>query len=225
MENLTWTETTAKGNTYTYVAYSDPYPGRKGSERVQVDCSKCGGTGVYQGPSGYKFHTPAVGAVDTGCFQCMGVGHTKPLVSSLRASEKRRINARNKAAAEAADFQAEAPARAAAELDADWDAALAEQARRDAKPKGHLGEIGERLRNLNAEVVMVRQYESRNYATGAPESRTIVKFRTIAGQSLVWFTGWSSLEEGDKVSLTGTVKKHESRDGEDQTIITRCITK
>lgn len=225
MENLTWTATTDKGNEYEYIAYEDPFPGRKGSERIKSDCGRCGGTGVYQGPSGYKFHTPAVGAVDTGCFHCEGRGYTSSLVSSLRASERRRINAANARRAADADFLAEAPVREAQEMAEALEAAYAEQARRDAKAKGHLGEIGERLRNLNAEVVMEHQYEDQNFVTGAPESKTILKFRTASGHVLVWYTSWTTLREGDKVSLTGTVKKHSSRDGEDQTIITRCIVK
>lgn len=226
MENLSWEATTEKGNTYTHVAYSDPYPGRKGSERIKIECGWCGGTGVYQGPSGHKFYTPSVGGVDTGCFRCEGRGYANPLVSSLRASEKRRINAANARRAEEADnFQAYQE-NLEAEFLGDWDAAIAEQARRDAKPKGHVGEIGQRLRNLNVRVVMIRQYESQNYVTGAPESKTIIKFEDVSGASLVWFTtSWTTLQEGDQVSLTGTVKKHDTRDGEDQTIITRCTVK
>lgn len=221
MNALTWTEKTAKGNEYQHVAYEDPMPGRKGSERIKSSCGWCGGTGVYQGPSGYKFHTPAVGGVDTGCFRCEGRGYTSALVSSLRASARRRANADNARRAESADYAAEAPARAAAELAADWDAALAEQARRDAKAKGHLGTVGERLRKVSATVTLYRTYESSNYVTGRPESKAVIKF-DIDGKVAVWFTGWAAVKEGDVVTLSGTVKDHSDRDGEEQTILTRC---
>lgn len=225
MENMTWTETTAKGNTYTYVAYEDPCPGMVGTQTVKEDCGKCGGTGVYQGPSGHSFYTPATGGNNTGCFSCMGRGYFNTKVSSIRARAKRQINARNAQAAADADYAAEAPAREAAKLAADWDEALTEQARRAAKNQRHLGEVGQRLRNLNARVVMVRTFEKYNYVTGAPETGSVVKFEDVSGAVLVWFTGWTNLNEGEFVSLTGTVKKHDARDGEAQTILTRCITK
>lgn len=225
MDALTWTAKTAKGNEYQHIAYEDPCPGKSGSETVKEDCGSCGGSGVYLGPSGHSFYTPATGGVNTGCFKCMGRGYFAVKVSSIRARAKRLADRLNAQAAADADYAAEAPAREAAQLAADWDAALAEQARRDAKAKGHLGEIKQRLRNLNVRVVMVRQYESYNYVTGAPESKTIVKFEDVSGHALVWFTGWTTLQEGEFVSLTGTVKAHNTRDGEDQTVLTRCITK
>lgn len=225
MEALTWTAQTAKGNDYQHVAYTDPLPDMKSTDRVKEDCAKCGGTGVYAGPSGHQFYTPATGGVNTGCFSCEGRGYFSVLVSSVRSRAKRLAERLNAQAAADADYAAEAPAREAAQLAADWDAALAEQARRAAKPKGHLGEIKQRLRDLNVQVVMVRTYEDRNYVTGAPETKAVVKFKTTSGQALVWFTGWTTLEEGDFVSLTGTVKAHNTRDGEDQTILTRCVAK
>lgn len=224
MEALTWIAKTAKGNEYQHIAYEDPCPGKSGTETIKEDCGNCGGTGVYQGPSGYKFHTPATGGVNTGCFKCMGRGYFILKVSSVRARAKRLATRLNTQAAADADYAAEAPAREAAQLVADWDSALAEQARRDAKAKGYLGEVKDRLRNLDATVEMVRHYESHNYVTGAPEMKTIVKF-AVQGKVAVWFTSWTTLEEGQHVSLTGTVKAHNTRDGEDQTVLTRCIVK
>lgn len=224
MENMTWTETTAKGNTYTYVAYEDPCPGMVGTQTVKEDCGKCGGTGVYQGPSGHSFYTPATGGNNTGCFSCMGRGYFNTKVSSIRARAKRQINARNAQAAADADYAAEAPAREAAKLAADWDEALTEQARRAAKPKGYVAEVGTRLRKVTAQVTMVRNFEKYNYMTGAPETGTIVKFN-IDGKTAVWFTGWVDLKEGQDVTLSGSVKSHGDYDGEDQTVLTRCVVK
>ncbi|MEH0110803.1 hypothetical protein V6N00_13915 [Tersicoccus sp. MR15.9] len=75
--------------------YRDPYPDRKGSERIVEDCGKCAGTGLYTGPYGHSFYTPAVGAVDTGCFGCMGTGKHSFLVSSARERERRRVGRAN----------------------------------------------------------------------------------------------------------------------------------
>lgn len=224
MENMTFTKTTDKGNTYTYVAYEDPCPGMVGTQTVKEECGACGGTGVYQGPSGHSFYTPATGGVNTGCFKCQGRGYFNTKVSSIRARAKRQIKALNAQAAADADYAAEAPAREAAKLAADWDAALAEQARRAAKPKGYVAEVGARLRKVAAQVTMVRTFEKYNYVTGAPEQGSVVKF-TIDGKTAIWFTGWVSLEEGQTVTLSGTVKAHNTRDGEEQTVLTRCIVK
>lgn len=61
-------------------AYVDPYPGRRGDERISRSCSKCSGTG--------RLHTQ----VDGGrCWSCGGSGQTSVLVSSARATERRRI--------------------------------------------------------------------------------------------------------------------------------------
>lgn len=218
------TEYTAAGNAYEAAEYVDPFPGRKGDEIIKENCSWCGGTGIYEGPSGYKFYTPAVGANTTGCFRCMGVGHTKRKVSSLRASARRQVKAANQRAAEAADYAAEAPARLAAEIAEAWDAAHAEQARRAAKPKGHAGTIGERFRKVDVEVTMYRTFESYDYVTGAPVLKAVIKFRLrSSGLTLVWFTDTRDVTEGDLKQLSFTVKKHDQRDGEDQTIITRAI--
>ena len=215
------TATTAKGNEYQVVEYVDPYPGRKGSERVQETCWKCDGRKVVN----YGNVTLNNGhGEDRWCFTCGGSGWTSVLVSSLRSTARRQAKAQTERNADQADWEAEAPARAAAELEAAHEQALSEEARRNAKAKGFLGAEGERLRNLNAQVTGIYSYESQNYVTGAPETRAVVKFG-ILGKVAVWFTSWTTLEEGQFVSLTGTVKAHNNRDGEDQTILTRCITK
>lgn len=61
--------------------YQDPYPGRKGSERVTETCPKCGGGG----------HLPGV-LVDAGrCWSCLGDGTVSVLVSSARSRARRRV--------------------------------------------------------------------------------------------------------------------------------------
>lgn len=68
--------------------YTDPYPGRKGSEKVTETCGKCSGSGVYTAPSRVSFYTPAVGTQTTGCFDCGGTGKYTRLVSSARATAR-----------------------------------------------------------------------------------------------------------------------------------------
>lgn len=213
--------TTAKGNEYQVVSYEDPYPGKVGTDRIYETCAKCSGSGVVNWGN-ISFATAK--GEDRWCFDCNGTGKTSALVSSLRQTARRQAKAQTQRNADAADWAAEAPAREAAEKAAEEAREAREAAARAAKPKGYLGTEGERLRNLNARVAMVRTYESQNYVTGAPESKTIIKF-DVLGKVAIWFTGWTTLEEGQFVSLTGTVKKLAERDGEDQTVLTRCITK
>ena len=79
--------------------YVDPYPGRKGSERIRVPCGKCDGTGIYNAPTGFtdKHGKPY-------CFDCSGQGTRTVLISSLRQTAKRQIKAQQDAAERAAAF-------------------------------------------------------------------------------------------------------------------------
>ena len=219
--DLEITATTAKGNEYKVVVYVDPFPGEVGTKRIYETCGKCGGQGVVN----YGNITFATrNGEDRWCFDCNGSGKTSALVSSLRLTARRQAKAQTQRNADAADFAAEAPAREAAKLEADHEAALREEARREAKPKGFLGEPGARLRNLNAKVTLIRSWEAEGFY-GQRELRYLVKF-DVLGKSAVWFTSNpGSVEEGQAVSLTGTVKNHNNREGEDQTVLTRCITK
>jgi hypothetical protein len=220
-EGLDITATTAKGNEYQVVSYVDPFPGKVGTDRVRETCAKCSGTGTVD-----YGHVTLLrkGIEDRWCFDCNGKGYRAILVSSLRATARRQAKAQTLRNAEAADWAAEAPAREAAEKAAEAAKEAREEALRAAKPKGFLGTEGERLRNLNAKVTMIRTYETQDYRTGAPTTATIIKF-DVLGKTAIWFTSWTTLEEGDFVSLTGTVKSLGNRDGEDQTVLTRCITK
>lgn len=220
-EGLDITAVTAKGNSYKVAVYVDPYPENKGTDRVQVTCWKCLGRGtVSWGNVTFR----ANGTEDRHCFTCLGKGYTTALVSSLRSSARRLAKSITEQNAADADWAAEAPAREAAEAQARQEAEAREATRQAGLPKGFLGEAGERLRNLNAKVTGTYGYEGQNYITGAPEWKVVVKF-DVLGKTAVWFTSYTTLEEGQFVSLTGTVKALNNRDGEDQTILTRCLIK
>lgn len=103
--------------------YVDPYPGRKGSERVYFDCDRCNGTGsvswgmnvdgaVYDSATGEERTVSRV------CFKCDGTGRDSHLVSSARAAARRRVAAMKQALADAqariARQEAESAALAAA---------------------------------------------------------------------------------------------------------------
>jgi len=81
--------------------YVDPFPGRKGSDRVYETCWKCGGSGVV---SWGNVTFVAQGREDRHCFECNGSGKTSRLVSSARATARRQAKeaARQAELAEAA---------------------------------------------------------------------------------------------------------------------------
>lgn len=83
------TQATA-GRLESVSSYIDPYPGRKGRERIVETCGRCGGTGVYNAPSRVTFYTSAVNDITTGCFSCAGTGVRSFLVSSARQTARRR---------------------------------------------------------------------------------------------------------------------------------------
>lgn len=103
-EALEITDVTALGNTYRVAVYVDPFPGRKGSDRVYETCAKCAGSGVV---SWGNVTFVAQGREDRHCFDCNGSGKYSFLVSSARATARRRVKADTLAAAQAADAAAD----------------------------------------------------------------------------------------------------------------------
>jgi len=82
-----------------------------------------------------------------------------------------------------------------------------------------LGETGERLRDIEA--TLTHTWSS-DYDDSPYGPRVMNKFETPEGNVIVWWTGREAAEKGDKVLLTGTVKKHDTYKGTKQTILTRC---
>lgn len=101
--------------------YVDPYPGRKGTDRIIEPCDRCGGagsvswgadfTGAVRDANGRVREVPKV------CFECDGIGTRSFLVSSARATARRRVRRATEAAKQAAEHIAQ-QAAAAEELHA-----------------------------------------------------------------------------------------------------------
>lgn len=101
-----------------------------------------------------------------------------------------------------------------------YDRAMAsarEQVKRAAESKStHRGIIGERL-TIDGEIVMVRGCETQ-WGTS-----TVIKFVDQTGSVFTWFaTGAKDVRQGERVTVVGTVKKHDEYRGELQTVLTRC---
>lgn len=80
-----------------------------------------------------------------------------------------------------------------------------------------LGEIGDRLRNINVTVSAVRSTETM-YGT-----MNIYSFKDENSNTLVWMTSsFQDIEPGQKYILSGTVKEHKVFNNINQTQLSRC---
>ena len=183
--------------------------GEDGSVEVR-NCGRCAGTGYWS-----RGHV-----VDNGvCFSCRGTGGLKrlTLVEFARRERKRELRA-IKAQADREVRRAQAKV-----IEAQYQAKLAEQARereeRRAQERAdseHLGSVGERL-TVAAQIVCERVRD------GQWGARTWFLLKTPEGHVLTWqASGTFTVEEGDAVTLRGTVKEHGEYQGTQQTVLTRC---
>lgn len=88
---------------------------------------------------------------------------------------------------------------------------------------GYLGEVGERLKDLSGEVVMVRDIQSRwgfsRLLVVKLDSGHVVKAFSSSASVLD-----SDLAAGDRITIVaGTVKAHEEWRGSEQTLLTRIV--
>lgn len=201
--------------------YVDPHPGKHNSDRIPVDCGKCGGSGYIR----------AFSHVEGGvCFECEGHGKTSISVGTLRQYAKAdAFSAEYGEEIDAywAEFEAvQQAARKAEEFAQAWDDAHAEAAKRAAMVGGFIGEVGEQLRGkgLVGTVVFEKHYDA-----GFGYHKTTGKFMIIemsdgkiakvAGTGGGLFVG---AHKGDQVAiLGGSVKAHENFRGQDQSVLQR----
>ncbi|QNJ58316.1 DNA binding protein [Mycobacterium phage Ellie] len=222
---MTSTTVTYQGMKFVVESYVDPCPGLGARDRVEwvEDCNRCGGSGVYRWVN-------AMGNCEGSCFGCWGTGKVE---RSQAAQTLRKIAREDALHREHGDAIAEYHANIAreniareqaAELAEAWDAAHAEQARRAAMNNGTVGEVGERLRNLDAEVVVSAGFERDKFNGYGTEYVKLVIFKLADGRVLkASGTGMSlyGLDRGDKVRVTGTVKDFGEYKGQVQTILQR----
>jgi hypothetical protein len=151
--------------------YVDPYPGRKGSDRIERECSACGGDGRYKHSSGYVtnlYYRDGSSETVKLCFGCNGSGKYSFLVSSARAKERRAVRRRNDAEIRADEYRQEALAEEALmdewrEINADFVAGAREFSARSSF-----------LEDLSAQVADGRQLSEKQLAAGL---LTVAKIR------------------------------------------------
>lgn len=219
------TTVTLNGRAFKVSTYVDPHPGLAGSDRIEwtEDCGRCGGTGVYTWWN-------SMGRCQGTCFGCCGAGRVErsSAVSTLRRSAKLDALFREhgeQLAAEVAAKRAEIEAaERAAEFARAWDDAHAEQARRAALNNEPAGEVGERLRDLDAVVEVSTHFERPSFSGYGTEMVKIVVFKLPTGQVLKAQGSASALyglDRGDQVKVSGTVKGFSEYQGQMQTLIQR----
>lgn len=194
-----------------------------GSECVAVPCWNCGGRGTY--PSSM---IPA-GLCRLYCWQNREPGtYGKLFVTTKRYVQQQQAADREAYKYELARPEIEAAAAYIARLNAyqqaERDAAAAATAARELAEKAarqHVGSVGVRMRNVSVTVDKVLAFPGRFYGEG---TRYLLSFRDDAGNALTWWTSSSyNAERGDRFTLTGTVKAHETYRDEPQTVLSRCV--
>ncbi len=79
--------------------------------------------------------------------------------------------------------------------------------------------VGEVKERIEFEAIVVGVYDSEGYYGHTD----IVKFRDLSGNLFTWFaSGYTGLKREDRMSIKGTVKKHDVYRDIKQTILTRC---
>lgn len=201
--------------------YVDPHPGKKGSDRIVLDCGKCDGTGYYYAPSRIAWRaTHADGHEVDGrlCFACNGKGRYSVLVSSRRATARKRVreyNAQLASARENARTYAVSVERD--RLDAEYDKAVAASAQDVLDSCGYVED--EKFEGVTATVARTFTVE------GIYGTSLAVILHDTAGIELAWFTTASpawDLDGGETVEIKGAVKALEVYEGRPQVKVSRC---
>lgn len=204
--------------------YVDPHPGKVGTDRVPVNCDRCGGTGrvVFEWVDGGR------------CWGCFGTGKSTISVATARKWAKGEAfvaEYNDQIKAYWAEIEAaQAKAAAEAEFAAAWDEAHAENIRLASLNQGTVGEIDERVRNLVAVIDVVASFEKPKFSGYGTEIHRLVT-ATLEDGRVVKMTGTAAVlwevARGDKVTITGTVKAHKvyAKTGQMQTILKRPAIK
>lgn len=218
-------------------SYSDPHPGLRGSDRVSETCGRCGGSGLYVGPTNAKWENGSGSGSRPYCFQCGGAGVQRVLVSSVRARVRREVAAR----AEQERRDAETVAARAAWEAAGYAALLAEAetAREGLRTGDPLGRaLGYAIDALNSYRATEAQADAVRHALAAIADAEVEKGEVVEGrreivgtvlqtklQESPFGSAWKMLvdegttrlwgtipasidpERGDRVRLTATVQR------------------
>ena len=213
---------------------------KNGSKHFEgmVTCDRCGGAGYYA--IGILNGAPVLSPHDGGvCWKCGGRGEVLSKwierTPEYQAKLDARREARNKAKREAEEAKHAEWIRKQEEAEAKR---KAEEAEREAKIKAekaisqYVGNVGDKL-NMEVTYAGSAHYEVTPFYGYGKETRYVHFFKDADGNKLVWKTtkslgtwlengDWLHYEEGDTVTLKGTIKEHSEYKDEKQTVLTRC---
>ena len=208
-----------------------------------VPCDRCGGTGVYRwGAIQHDAYGNCIGSTYAGvCFKCNGAANVWEIVKEYTPEYRAKLDAANE--------KRKAKARAKWEAErAEREAAYAEQRRKEAEERarreaerraeiernrGHF--VGQEGDKIELSVVLERRF---TYEVKHPvcdwkmQYMTGYVFKTDDGNTLVWKTSghigyddengrYHNPEDGERITIKGTIKAHEEFNNVNQTILTR----
>lgn len=195
--------------------YTDPHPGKKGTDRLTYTCDKCGGSGKYFQPS----------SMGDRCFRCNGNGSTSRLVSTERRYARQDVSEYNRMQQDRRDNANEIAAEHQEQkLYQQWLDAVAVQRDKDAKDAAvtaaHALPAGEKF----TEAVTVDRCSVVDGYYGKSLCMVFTVDR-MDDTEMVWFTNAHAayeLEPGDRLTLSGTAKDTGTYRGRASAKVTRC---
>lgn len=196
---------------------------RNGSKhwRMSVKCDRCGGDGIYKWGAMINGRPQYAGT----CFKCEGRGWVLATVIERTPEYQAKLDAKNEAkqAARRAKWEAER-----ARIEEEQARRKAEEERREAERRAaaavsqFVGNVGDKL-SEQVTYIGSPYFERASFRGYGTETCYIHSFKDGNGNKLVWKTSAVlDLEEGQAVTITGTVKEHSEYRDEKQTILTRC---
>lgn len=209
------------GREFDVEGYVDPHPGKKGSDKVHVieRCGRCGGPGQFVA------YIPVNGGV---CFECLGRGrvHRYPRVSKLRRDAKVKAllaqYGEQLRAEAAAAREVEIAKRAARELAAAHEEAIAEAARRAQMNNEPVAQPGDKVADLVGVVEVAKSIEVAG-RYGRSEWKRFAVIKLESGQVVKSFGSAKALwdiNRGDMVRIIkANVKKIDEYQGQVQAVL------
>lgn len=187
--------------TTEYRTYTDPCPGKKGTDRIEEDCYRCGGSGewTYGMVTNVLHYTGRV----TGrfCFECSGRGKVSVKVSSVRARARREVKAHNANIDQAIAWEAERVEREAAELAECIEEAYAEHARREARV-----DVPEGIEDVVGKIISIKGVDG---YYGGMSLKMLVEddrgFRVYGTFPTAFYSDKQDANKGDRVSFNAAL--------------------
>lgn len=203
---------------------------RNGSKHYdgRVECDRCQGRGWYATGVCNGELVPAR-PDDAMCYKCLGAGWVDAKWIERTPEYQAKLDAKREAkrAAERAKWEAENAERIAREREEEAKREAERIAREQAEAarkaiSQHVGNVGDRI---SAEVTLERKINVEVPAFGfGTQWMTIYTFSDHDGNKLVWKTSGSlgrCVDEGEAITIKGTIKKHGEYKGEKQTELQR----